>query len=264
MFGNAKGQTIFLRGRLPFAHHVAMRPHLHGIPAMHLGIPQKEIVVMRAHADKIFRAGLFVELHQFFRLPFLGFPEWNDVLPSIRGRMTEPRKVILVIRTWSFVLAGLAIDLIGDIHLARIPVTLLGHSLRSPVRPDAELGFPEPLRTGIIGQRFHRAGVRTGRDGKVQGFGAKAARTGPTTTAGLLVSFSVYWFITQNQHRHTQGKWKNASKSCVHFFDYLTDVKMTTLRAGRLTCRPAANSASVNISLGCGNPSLSVSLSLEK
>ena len=47
MFGNAEGQAIFLRRLLPFAHHVAMRPYLHGVPAMQLRIPQEEIVVVR-------------------------------------------------------------------------------------------------------------------------------------------------------------------------------------------------------------------------
>ena len=54
------------------------------------------------------------------------------------------------------------------IHLARIPVALHRHGLRSPVRPDAELRVAEPFRAGIIRQRIHRAGKRAGRDGQIE------------------------------------------------------------------------------------------------
>ena len=74
MLGNAERQAVFLRGLLPVGHHVAVRPVVHGVPFVQRRVPQEKIIVMRTHADEVFRARFFVEFHQFFRLPFLGFP----------------------------------------------------------------------------------------------------------------------------------------------------------------------------------------------
>ena len=123
---------------------------------MQLGVPQEKIVVVRAHADEIFRAGLFVEFHQLLRVPLLGFPQRNDVLPAVGGGMAPAGQVVFVI--------GRALL----IHLARIPVALHRHGLRPPVRPDAELGVAEPVRAGVIGQRIPGAGERSGCDGQIQ------------------------------------------------------------------------------------------------
>jgi len=50
-----------------------------------------------------------------------------------------------------------------DIHLARIPVALLGYALRAPVRPDAELGVAKPLRALVVlGERLPVGLERTG------------------------------------------------------------------------------------------------------
>src|ERR1039458_4935132 len=87
MFGNAEGQSLFLRGLLPDAYHVAVRSVVYGIPFMQLGIPQEKIIVVDAHAHEVARAGFFIKRHQLFRLPLLGFPQPNNVLPAIRGRM---------------------------------------------------------------------------------------------------------------------------------------------------------------------------------
>ena len=50
-----------------------------------------------------------------------------------------------------------------DVHVPRIPVALLGNTLRRPMRPDAELRVAEPIGTLIVGlerfpSRFERAG----------------------------------------------------------------------------------------------------------
>ena len=97
MFGHAEGQTIFLRRLLPFAHHVAVRAVVHGIPRVQRRVPQEKIVVMRAHADEIFRAGLFVERHQLFRIPILCLPQRDDVLPTVGGRMAPAFEMVFVI-----------------------------------------------------------------------------------------------------------------------------------------------------------------------
>ena len=54
------------------------------------------------------------------------------------------RDVILVIRT------------ILLVQSSRIPATLLGHALRTPVRPNAKLGVTKPVGTFILLERFPR------------------------------------------------------------------------------------------------------------
>ena len=152
MFGHTEAQAVGLGGFLPGGHHIAVRSVVHGIPGMQLGFPKEEIVMVRAHAHEILRAGLFVEFHQSLGIPVLGFPKGNDVLPAVGGGMTETREVVVII-------GGALL-----VHLARIPVAHHRHGLRSPVGPNAELGIAKPLGVGVVGERIHGGLERPGRD----------------------------------------------------------------------------------------------------
>src|SRR6185437_4505283 len=45
-----------------------------------------------------------------------------------------------------------------NVHIAGVPVAILGHTLRTPMRPDAEFGVPIPFRR-IIGQQRIPSGL---------------------------------------------------------------------------------------------------------
>ncbi len=92
---------------------------------------------MVRHRDEIFGPGALVEIELPLRIPVFGLPLSDDV------QETD--------------LAGVAVfanmGVIGArsllIHAARIPVAFLGHALRAPMRPHAELGVPEPVGRAI-------------------------------------------------------------------------------------------------------------------
>src|SRR5271157_809734 len=58
-----------------------------------------------------------------------------------------------------------------DVHVPRVPVALLGDTLRAPVRPDAELCVPKPIRTAI---RFQ--GLPKWQKGTLRSFSLKKLR----------------------------------------------------------------------------------------
>ena len=60
MLGDAKSQTLLEGGLLPCADHVALRSHLHGIPAVKLRVPQIEVVTVDRLGDKVTCAGFAV------------------------------------------------------------------------------------------------------------------------------------------------------------------------------------------------------------
>ena len=97
---------------------------------------------MHAHAEKVLRAGLLVETHQMIRVPFLCFPDIHQVLVADLGGMAIRFAVVQVLR------------LALDVHVARVPVAVFNRRLRSPVRPDAELGIAKPVRNLVGLQRF--------------------------------------------------------------------------------------------------------------
>ena len=143
VFRNAEPQPVFLRRLLPVADDVAFRPHVDGVPLVELRVPEEEVVVVRAHADEVLRPGLLVELHQAVRVPFLRLPQRDDVLVAELRRMAVVLQVILVMLVARLV------------HAPRVPVAVHRHRLRSPVRPDAELGIAEPVGTLVLLQRIH-------------------------------------------------------------------------------------------------------------
>ena len=86
-----------------------------------------------AHAHKVFRARLLVELHQMVRIELIGRPDLADIF------VAEFRGMAVVLDVIFVLFAALNIDIAG------VPVAILGGRLRSPVRPDAELGVAEPF-----------------------------------------------------------------------------------------------------------------------
>ena len=142
MLGDAEAQAVLVGGLLPLADDVALRPHVDGVPLVELRVPAIEVVVVLGDDAEVLRAGLLVERHQPVGVPLLGLPERDDVLVAELRRMAVVRDVILVVR------AALLV------HLPGIPVALHRHRLRSPHRPDAQLGVAEPFGTPVLLQRF--------------------------------------------------------------------------------------------------------------
>ena len=124
-----------------------------GVPARLVsGLPQVEPVVMHAHAAEIFRAGFLVELHQVVGIELVGLPGGDHVLESEFRGVAVGLHVIFVL------------PVALDVHVAGVPVAVLGGGLRSPMRPDAELGVAIPGGNLPVLERFARALERAGRD----------------------------------------------------------------------------------------------------
>jgi hypothetical protein len=78
MFADAELQSALTGGVPPCAHHVFARAGGSGIPArLILRIPHVEVIVMHSHAHKVFRARLYVQIHQVFRIPPFGLEGWD-------------------------------------------------------------------------------------------------------------------------------------------------------------------------------------------
>ncbi len=133
---------------------------------MVLGIIGVEIVVVAGQLHEILGAGLFIQPDQALRIPAIDLPGVDDVHEAELGRMAVGLDVVVVI----FVAL--------DIHLAAVPVAALGRALRSPMRPDAELGVAKPVRCRVIGlERLPRRRERRGPGpGGLGGFGRPGAR----------------------------------------------------------------------------------------
>ena len=152
---NAYGeaQAVFARCGRPAADEVFVRSDGDGIPGLIFGIEVVEVVVMGGQGHEVFRAVGLVKGEQFVRVKIRRLPLVDDVLETVGGGMAVGRQM-------QFIGA-----LGGDIQIAGIPVPLLGFALGAPVRPDAELGVPEPVRRLILrGQGFPRGLKRPGRD----------------------------------------------------------------------------------------------------
>ncbi len=157
VLGDSEPQSALLGRLLPIADHVALGTHVHGVPLVQLGVPEEEVVVVRAHADEILGPGLLVKLHQAIGIPLLGLPQRDDVLVAELRGVTVMLQVILVM------LAALFVDAAG------IPVAVHRHGLRAPMGPDAELGIAEPIRTLVLFERVHRRLKRSRGDGQLHG-----------------------------------------------------------------------------------------------
>ena len=138
-------------------------PDVDRVPGMVPGIERVEVVVVVGQAEEIFRAGAFVERHQLLGFPALGLPEVVDLHEADLRRVAVRLHVIVVGRVAL------------QIHPARVPVTLLGHALRRPVGPDAELGVPEPLgHPVVLRQRIPRRSERSRRNDTPGGSGGRS------------------------------------------------------------------------------------------
>lgn len=82
MVAHAKPQAMIHGSFAEFRNDVSFRPHFDRIPAGVFGIPEIEVIVVNAHADEIFGAGLFVEADEMIRIERPGFPGRNNVLES--------------------------------------------------------------------------------------------------------------------------------------------------------------------------------------
>ena len=157
VLGDAEPQAVLLGRLLPVADDVALGAHVHGVPLVQLGVPEEEVVVVRAHADEVLSPGFLVELHEAIGIPLLGLPQRDDVLVAELGRVAVMLEVILVVA------AALLVDAAG------VPVAIHRHGLRTPVGPDAELGVAEPVRALVLLERFHRGLEMSRGDGQLRG-----------------------------------------------------------------------------------------------
>ena len=128
---------MLARGLFPSADDVHLGADAHGVPRLIIRIQAVEVVVMHAHGHEISRAHFDIQIHQLIGLPSVNHPVMADVLVAVFRRMAEVVEVVIILR------ASL------QIHAARIPIALLGHGLRVPVRPRAELGVAPPFRHGV-------------------------------------------------------------------------------------------------------------------
>src|ERR1035437_2966936 len=108
---------------------------------------------MTAHCHEVSGAHLDIQIHQLLRVPSVDYPVAADILVTEFGRMAELFEVELILR-FAF-----------HIHSAYIPIALLRHGLRIPVRPCAKLRIAPP-RWSRIGptEGFPVRGVRTCRN----------------------------------------------------------------------------------------------------
>src|SRR6516164_3603072 len=119
-----------------------MWPDIYRIPRLIPGVPVVKVVMVNGQRHEVLRPGPFVKRQQLVRVPVLRLPFMDDVLETKVLRRT----VVLEMKS---ILRG-----VGDIHQTRVPVAVLRFTLRSPVRPDAELRVAEPLGALVLLQRF--------------------------------------------------------------------------------------------------------------
>ena len=147
MVGHPKVQPILARGLGPDADDVLVRPDPDGIPGLILGVPAVEVVVVVGQRHEVLGARLHVELHQGVRIPVLRVPGVVDVLEAVLGGRPVAGQMVLVL--WAAL----------DVHVAGVPVALLRLALGRPMRPDAELGVPEPVGRRVVLREGFPAGL---------------------------------------------------------------------------------------------------------
>src|SRR5579862_3088336 len=139
---HAKSQALAPGCRGPLAHYVAMRSVIDGVPGLMLRTPRVEPVVVIGQGDKQPCSGVFVTFDQRVRLPIEERPLRAQILvPELGGRT--------IVRILEVVVGRSLL-----IHVARIPIAVFGHTLRAPVRPNAELGVTIPFRSLVLEQRI--------------------------------------------------------------------------------------------------------------
>ncbi len=138
MVAHAEAQAVLLRQFGPDADDVLLRTDLHRVPRLVRAVVTIEIVVVVGQRHEVARAGPLVESHQLFGVPVLGFPGVVVILEAEFGLRAM------------FLQAVLVVGGPFHVHVARVPIALLGDALRRPMRPDAELSVAEPFRALVV------------------------------------------------------------------------------------------------------------------
>ena len=166
MLGDSEGQAFGFGGLLPIADDVTLRAHFDGVPLVVFGVPEVEVIVMDGHADEVFCAGSLVEFHEPLGIELLCFPKWEHVFPTMLRWVAVVLEVVLIVVT----------VVVFRIHVARVPIAIHRHRLRSPVGPDAELGVAEPVGAFVLGEGILRGLEGAGDFREFVGKGCGAAK----------------------------------------------------------------------------------------
>ncbi len=130
----AKGHMIFFAGCLPQPADILLRPHIHGIKPIVLGLEIEEMIMVGSLGHKEPGARPVIFLHQALRVKMFRLPQRADVLIAELGRMAvSPQMVFILFRPLY-------------VHISCVPIPAHGYGLGTPVAPDPELYVPEPLR----------------------------------------------------------------------------------------------------------------------
>ena len=164
MVGHAELHAGPPRRLLPDADHILLRPHTQAVPGVVAAVIAVEIVMMAGKRHEIARAGFLITGDQRIGVPPLRGPQILDVL--------HPRDRRMAVGLAMMVIHGVALH----IHEAAIPVALLRHRLRPPMRPEPQLGVAEPVGMAIMADQ--RIPCRANRPG------GRAHRTRPPRRAG--------------------------------------------------------------------------------
>src|ERR1700679_1680541 len=111
-----------------------------GIPRLMLRIPDVKIIMVIGQRDEYPRTGVFVASDQLIRVPIQQGP--------------LGAKLFVAESRWRSVMFELifVLPLVLHIHVACVPVPSFGHTLRTPMSPDAEFGILVPIRRLILEQ----------------------------------------------------------------------------------------------------------------
>jgi len=139
--GDAEAEAVGAGDGRPGADDVLLGADAGGVPGVVGGGEVIEVVVVVGERDEVLGARGLVEAHELFGLPLVGLPEVVDLHEAGGGGVAVGLEVVLVL--------GVALE----VHLAGVPVALLGDALRGPVGPDAELGVTEPVGRFIGAER---------------------------------------------------------------------------------------------------------------
>ncbi len=147
MYGDAESQSSACAPLPPMCskqgtagYDIPMRTNGCCIPRLVFRIPRIEVVVMIRERHENPRACLLVSRDQLVGVPIQQCPLCAEVLVS-KARCRAIMVEVILVLPLSF-----------NVHVARVPVTSLGYALRSPVRPDSELGIAIPVRSFVLEQ----------------------------------------------------------------------------------------------------------------
>src|SRR5271157_1022158 len=119
-----------------------MRTNRGSVPRLMLRVPSVETVMMIGKRNEDPRAGLLVARDELVGFPVQQRPLCAKVFVSEPGGWPIMFEVIFVLPRPL------------NVHVARVPITGFGHTLRAPMGPDAELSVAVPFGTFVFKQRF--------------------------------------------------------------------------------------------------------------